>query len=736
MPTDRTRPSRPAPTPSGSSPGSARRRGLLWRWRRVGYVAVVLAVVAAGGIWAALNTIDLPAAKRSVETSFVCDIDVPAGQCGFDNSMARLSTAEERVLVDYDDLPPVLVQAVLSAEDRSFFDHNGVDPVGIARAVYQDIAGDSASRQGGSTITQQYVKSVYLTSERTLTRKLKEAVLAVKLEQTLDKREILTRYLNEVYFGRGAYGVEAASRTYFGVGVQDLTLPQAAYLAGLIRAPEHADATRDPEEASRRRRTVLHAMQEEGYITADQAELADVVPWNSTEKAPDGSPQEVTIRPREEEHSDLGDVAYKELGSQYWVEWVRQQLRDRLGAGAETRGLRVYTTFDPKLQEYAVDAVNKTLDRPDGPVGSLVAIDKEGRIRAMVGGRDYEASKVNLALGTGGGGSGRAPGSTFKPFALAAFVEDGYSIRSKFKAPPTTMFPGVYAEPGKLWKPANYDRGDHGVESVEQATWGSTNTVFAGMVDTVTPQGLADMATRLGVRAKLDPVYSLVLGTEEVSVLDMASAYSTFADRGRHIEPYVITRIEDADGAVLFDAATEVQPVQVVSEDVADTVTTVLQGVILKGTGRAAGLKVPAAGKTGTTNDAKDAWFTGYTCNLTASVWMGYEQPKEMKSYKGQSVAGGTFPAKIWRDFMSKATAGAPACKFVPTDAGKKVLNAGYALSSGTSTTSVPTSSTTTVPGASTSPTVRGAPTTVPKASTTTTPAPATTAAPGAAPAG
>jgi len=735
MPNDRPRTSRSAAPPSTSPPG--RRRGLLWRWRRVGYVAIVLAVVAAGGTWAALNTIDLPAAKRPVETSFVCDIDVPAGQCGFDNSMARLSTAEERVVVDYDDLPPVLVQAVLSAEDRSFFDHNGVDPVGIARAVFQDVFGDSASRQGGSTITQQYVKSVYLTSERTLTRKLKEAVLAVKLEQTLDKREILTRYLNEVYFGRGAYGVEAASRTYFGVGVEDLTLPQAAYLAGLIRAPEHADATRNPEEASRRRRTVLHAMQEEGYITADQAELADAVPWNSTDTAADGSPQEITVRPRQQDHSDLGDVAYKELGSQYWVEWVRQQLRDRLGPGAETRGLRVYTTFDPKLQEYAVDAVNKTLDRADGPVGSLVAIDKEGRIRAMVGGRDYEASKVNLALGTGGGGSGRAPGSTFKPFALAAFVEDGYSVRSKFKAPPTTMFPGVYAEPGKLWKPANYDKGDHGVESVEEATWSSTNTVFAGMVDTVTPQGLADMANRLGVRAKLDPVYSLVLGTEEVSVLDMASAYSTFADRGRHIEPYVITRIEDADGEVLFDAATEVQPVQVISEDVADTVTTVLQGVIIKGTGRAAGLKVPAAGKTGTTNDAKDAWFTGYTCNLTASVWMGYEQPKEMKSYKGQSVAGGTFPAKIWRDFMSRATAGVPACKFPPTDAGKKVLNAGYALSSGTSTT-LPKSSSTTVPGA-TSTTIVGGSTTVPKASSTTTPTTPTTpttAVPGAAPQG
>jgi 1A family penicillin-binding protein len=690
----------------------------------------VLAVVAVGGLWAALNTIQLPPAKRSIETSFVCDIDVAAGQCGFDSAMARLSASEERVLVDYGDLPPVMVQAVLSAEDRNFFDHNGVDPVGISRAIFQDLTGGSQSQQGGSTITQQYVKSVYLSSERTFTRKLKEAVLAIKLERTLDKRQILTRYLNEVYFGRGAYGVEAASRAYFGVGVKDLTLPQAAYLAGLIRAPERADATKDPAEATRRRATVLHAMVEEGYISSGEADLAGAVPWNTTAAAPDGSPREVTILPRPTNQAELGDfgeVEYQELGSQYWVEWVRQQLRARFGPGAETRGLRVYTTFDPKLQKYAVDAVNATLDQPDGPVGSLVAVDKDGRIRAMVGGRSYGADKVNLALGVKGGGSGRAPGSTFKPFALAAFVEDGYSVRSRFRAPPTTQFPNVYASAGKLWKPANYDKSDHGVMSVEQATWDSTNTVYAGIVDTISPQRLADMANRLGVTAKLDPVYALVLGTEEVSVLDMASAYSTFADRGSHIDPYVIRRIEDSDGNVLFDASTDLERRQVISQDVADTVTTVLQGVLSKGTGRAASIRTVAAGKTGTTNDSRDAWFTGYTCNLTASVWMGYEQPKEMRSYKGRAVAGGTFPAAIWRAFMNKATQGDPSCKYPATDAGKKLLNSGLPLSSSSSTTTTPRRSTTTsVPGVTTS-TVPRSSTSVPRSTTTTVPRPTTT---------
>lgn len=631
---------------------------------------------------------------------------------------------ENRTSIPIEQIPALTQSAVVAIEDARFWSHRGIDPRGIARAASSNAA-DGETAQGGSTITQQYVKSVYLSSERTFTRKLKEAVLAIKLERTFDKREILTRYLNEVYFGRGAYGVEAASRAYFGIGVKDLTLAQAAYLAGLIRAPERADATRDPDEATRRRRTVLNAMVEQRYISSGDAKAADALAWNQTDAAADGTAQQVTILPRPDERSDFGELKYKALGSQYWLEWIRQQLRDRFGPGAETRGLRVYTSFDPKMQKYAVDAVNKTLDQPNGPIGSLVAVDREGRIRAMVGGRDYDADKVNLALGRAGGGSGRPPGSTFKPFALAAFVEDGYSVRSRFRAPPTTQFPGVYGDlPGKLWQPKNYDRADHGIQSVEEATWDSTNTVFAGIVDTITPKRLADMATRLGVRSKLDPVYALVLGTEEVSVLDMASAYSTFADRGNHIEPYAITRIEDADGNVLFDSAADVHPEQVVAPEVADTVTTVLQGVLIKGTGTRALLKVPAAGKTGTTNNSKDAWFSGYTCNMTASVWMGYRQPKEMTSYKGQAVAGGSFPATIWRDFMTKATAGDAPCKYPPTDAGKKILNGGLPLTSARPTTTAPVATTTTVPV--------GAPTssTTPQGSSTTVQRPATTAAP------
>ena len=692
--------------------------------RKFGYVLLVLGVAAVGGLWMALNTIDLPPAKRSMQTTFVCAMDVPAGECDFTNSMAHLSAAEDRVNVDYEDLPPVLVQAVLAAEDRKFFDHSGIDPLGIGRAFYQSIFGDSASQQGGSTITQQYVKLTYLTSERSLQRKLREAVLAVKLEGELDKRDILTRYLNEIYFGRGAYGVEAAARAYFGIGVQNLQLHQAAYLAGLIRSPERADATRNPEEATRRRATVLAGMVTEGYITQEAADAAGAVPWVWQPNAPDGTPTHMTVLPRGAERSDLGVRRYQDVGSEYWVEWVRTQLRARFGPGAETQGLRVYTSFDPELQDAAYRAVTEMLDVPDGPVGSLVAIDDRGRVRAMVGGTDFENDKVNLALGRAGGGSGRQPGSTFKPFALAAFIEEGYSVESYYRSPPTTQFDGVLTAEGEPWKPRNFGSADQGVLTVEEATWKSSNTVYAGIADLVTPQQVARTANRLGVSAELNADHSLVLGTGEVSVLDMASAYSTFANHGLHIEPYVITRVESAEGEVLYDAEEELRSDQVIARETADTVTSVLTGVLEKGTGTAARLGVPAAGKTGTTSDSKDAWFAGYTCELTAAVWMGYEQPKEMESFKGREVSGGTIPAMIWREFMAEATEGDEPCEFPDVEPEGEQVNQSLRWSR-TTTTDPSATTTTTEPVEDEEATTTTAP-----AATTTAPPPSTTAPP------
>lgn len=662
------------------------RRSILWRTRKFWFACLVLLIVAAGGLWAVLDTMELPPAEPPMQTTFVCDRTVAYGQCDFHHAMARLSATEERINVNYEQLPAVLVHAVLAAEDRQFFDHSGVDPKGIARAVYQSVFGNSASMQGGSTITQQYVKLTYLSSERSMERKIKEAVLAIKLEGQLDKRDILTRYLNEVYFGRGAYGVEAASRAYFGIGVENLQLHQASYLAGLLRSPSRADAVENPEEASRRRRTVLNGMVSEGYITQEQADAADAVPWVWT-RGQDGD-QRMTVLPiRVDERRELGVVKYAEDGSEYWIDLIRQQLRERLGPGAETRGLRVYTTYDPALQKHAQDTLEAQLFRADGPIGSLVSVDRDGQVRAMVAGRDYATQQVNLALGRQGGGSGRPSGSTFKPFALAAFVEKNYSVESVYESPPTTMFPGVNTANGEPWSPRNFDSANQGRLTVEEATWKSSNTVYAGIVNLITPESLVEMANRVGVKSELNPDYSLVLGTGEVSVLDMAAGYSTFAARGQRTEPYFITRIESADGSVLFDAEQDIQPTQVLREEVADTVNSVLSGVVTNGTGTGARIGVTSAGKTGTTNDYYDAWFAGYTCEMTTVVWMGYERPQTIRDAQGMTVTGGSIPATLWKQFMDEATKDHEDCEFPDVDAGTQTVNSRLQRRQSTTTT-------------------------------------------------
>ena len=648
----------------------------------------------AGGL-ALMDSVELPSPVEPAETTFVCASDVPNGACSYDRSIAQFSATENRVTLRYDEIPEVVIQAVVAAEDRDFFHHNGIDPFGIARALVRDLEG-SGVQQGGSTITQQYVKVAFLTRERSLTRKLREAALSIKLERKLSKQEILGRYLNEVYFGRGAYGIEAASRAYFGIGAGDLDLAQAAYLVGLIRAPNLADAVKDPKEATRRRTTVLNAMVATGAITPAQAAAAKAVPWEGHVLA---SP------PRVENVRVVPDFAA--VGGSYIAEWVRTQLIKRFGeATTYTKGLRVYLTVNPSQQRDAFAAVTKTLDEPNDPAGALVAIDAQGRITAMVGGRDFNKSKVNFALGTAGGGSGRQPGSTFKAFALTAFVEKGYSIQSRFNAPPELVLPK--ADEGKDWTVSNFDDEDLGGLTVEKGTWLSSNTLYAQIMQQVGPQAVVDEAAKLGVTAPMKAVNSTVLGTSEVSVLDLTSAYSTLARRGVAIAPYVIRCVEAADGEVLYDAG---QPKgnQVLPEPVADTVTTALRGVIKSGTGTAARLKGrDSAGKTGTTQEHRDAWFVGYTCHLTAAVWMGYDTPAPMENLHGVAkVTGGTLPARIWKAFMDKATAGSGKCTYPTADAGTTVLNGEFPL--GTTTTTAapvlpPVAPPGAVPGDSTAP--------------------------------
>jgi penicillin-binding protein 1A len=646
---------------------------------------LLVLIAALGGGFLALNSIALPVAATPAETSFVCLANVADGKCGPDDSVAQYSASENRIWLRYQDMPKVMVQAVLSAEDRSYFEHSGIDPVGIARALYEDVT-SNGNTQGGSTITQQYVKTVFLSRERTLTRKLKEAALAIKLERKYSKTEILERYLNVIYFGRGAYGVEAASHAYFGKPSRELTLDEAALLAGLIRGPEKADPARNPAEAMRRRRTVLTAMVATQDITPAEAAAADKVPFEGHVVARASRTNNTTVQ------KEFGDV-----GGGYIAEWVRQQLNQKFGDGAAyTKGLRIYLTIDQSQQAAAYQSIAKTLNKPGDPAGSLVSIDDKGRIVSMVGGRDYETNKVNYALGTAGGGSGRQPGSTFKPFALAAFVQQGNSVKSVFSAPPELSIPK--ANQGQPWGVTNYENEDLGNISVDTATWKSVNTVYAQIEQQVGAPAIADIARKAGITAPVAAVPSIVLGTGEVSVLDLATAYSTFSNRGVLQQPFVIRRVEDSKGHVLLDQG-QPQRTQALPQPVADTVTNVLRGVIDQGTGRAARLpKHAAAGKTGTTDNYGDAWFAGYTCHRTAVVWVGYPNAATpMTNVRGVKVAGGTFPAQIWHDYMTRATAADGSCVYPQVDAGTTRVNPTLAVAPPTTTTTVPAGTPTTV---------------------------------------
>ncbi len=623
-----------------------------------------------------LGQVELPDEDPLLQSTFVCASDVTQG-CGPDNAIAKLAGEEDRVSLPLEEIPQTFIDAVLAAEDRNFFTHAGIDPIGIARAVYQEVRGSSA--QGGSTITQQYAKNAFLSSERTITRKLKEAVLAVKLEREFSKNEILQRYLNTVYFGRGAYGAEAAARIYFGVSIRNVDLSQAAYLAALIRSPESTDVARNPETAVFRRDSVLDGMLEEGWITRDDYDAARATELSSEVR-------ERSVR------EGLGDVVGAEYGSEYYVEYIRRLLYDEYGADVVNGGgLRVYTSLDMDLQQAAYESVYRdVLDQEDDPAGALVSVDDVGRVVALVGGKDFDASEVNLALGALAGGSGRPPGSSFKPIVLAEALGQDISARSKFINENEIVLPR--ANNGDDWEVSNYSDGAENLVDLVEATKVSSNTVYAQLMLEVGPANVVALAEQLGVETPLPAVNALVLGSGDVSVLDMASAYSTFARRGEQIDPVFITKVEQVrDGEVktLFQASGTGE--QVMRRGDADQLNWILRQVVLGGTGSGANPGYPVAGKTGTSGDYRDAWFVGYSPRLTTAVWMGYPgldadgNTKFMTDVRGRKVTGGSFPATIWKLFMQRASDGDGS--FVdPPPFGGTVLNADLT----TTTTTLP----------------------------------------------
>jgi penicillin-binding protein 1A len=547
--------------------------------------------------------------------------------------LAVLRGSESRIIVESDQISPVMKQAIVAVEDRRFWEHEGVDIQGMARAVWADIRSQDFV-QGGSTITQQFIKNQYTEDERTVSRKLKEAALAWQLEQRWSKDRILTAYLNTIYFGNGAYGIEMASRVYFDKHASELTLPEAALLAGLPASPGAYDPAANPKAAKTRRTAVLGLMLEQGLITATDYRTADESPLPRAAEI--GLP------------GSRGRVGH-------FAEYVKEQLVPYYGSGMVFGGgLKIYTSIDLELQRLAHEAIERWLPGRHGPDAALVAIDpRDGRVLAMVGGESFRESQFNLAVQ-----GQRQTGSAFKPFVLTAAVEQGISPQSVFTSEPTVINLG-----DKLWSVHNYEGSYLGSIDLQDATIYSDNSVYAQLTAQVGPKNVADTAHELGVTRPLEDFFAIGLGVEAVSPLEMARAFATLANGGERIDgsvlgnvPRAVLRVEDGRSA---DANDPVKKHAVDANDAA-IVTSILQRVVTEGTGQRAALDDrPVAGKTGTTENYGDAWFVGYTPQLAVAVWVGYPdrlQPMETE-FEGDPVAGGTFPALIFRSFSERALA-------------------------------------------------------------------------------
>jgi penicillin-binding protein 1A len=609
----------------------SRRRLAAW----IAILSIFLPLLSATGALVALyTTTSLPEIPPLAETTVLLDRN--------GNEVAELHAGVDRVLIPFSQMPESLREAVVAVEDTDFYRHDGIDKMALARAMWRNLTSVSLS-QGGSTITQQYVKNVLTGPERSVSRKVREAILAVKLEDTTSKHEILRGYLNTVYFGHGAYGVQAAARMYFDRDAKDLTLLQSATLAGLISAPSARDPFEHPEEARRARDLALTRMAEVGSIGPARAALLRARPLRLTEEA--------SVR----------------SAAPHFMEHVRLDLKASYGLDALYRGgLRVRTTLDMEWQRAAEHAIRTSLPSRTDPEAALVAIDpRSGAIRAMVGGRSFARSEFNLATQ-----ARRQAGSAFKPFVLLAALERGISPLEVRAGPSSITIPDPFCETdGQPWSLSNAGDQSAGTMSIENAMAGSVNTIFAQLTVEVGPEAVAEVAHRMGIRSRLAPVCSIGLGTSEVTPLEMTSAYATLAARGTYVEPTAIDRVTGSHGEVLQGPLRGLASVgsEVLSPQDADATTRVLQGVVDHGTGTAARLSDrPAAGKTGTAQEATDAWFCGYVPQLATCVWVGYpDGARPMRDVAGvPEVYGGTIPATIWHDFMTEATEGVPVMGF------------------------------------------------------------------------
>ena len=514
----------------------------------------------------------------------------------------------------YDQIPPEMRSAMIAIEDKRFRSHVGVDPIGIGRSVFVRVE-SGQWRQGGSTITQQLARNIFLTNSRTFGRKIKEAVLALAIERKFSKDQILELYLNRVYFGGGAYGIDAASRRFFGHGAEQLTLGEAAIIAGLVKAPSNYSPTADVEAARDRSQVVLRTMVDSGFISASQAANAD--------------PARIRIQ-----------STTKQDSVRYFTDWALPQLDTLIDETSDA--IDVWTTLDPRMQQAAQRAV--VADAPRGAQGALVAIDRDGAVRAMIGGRSYPDSIYNRATQ-----AERQPGSAFKLFVYLAALESGMK--------PTDM---MVDRPVDIngWQPRNSTRTHAGPVSLREAFARSINTISAQIGQQLGFSTIADMARRFGITSRISTFPSMVLGTSDVRLIEMTQAFASVANRGVAVTPYGITKVVTVNGRELYRHEPSEQRV-LVAPWVAAEMTDLLQSAVLTGTGRAAQIGRPVAGKTGTTSSNKDGWFIGFSSGLTTGVWMGRDDARAVAG-----LQGGTAPARAFHDFMAAAVANRPVEQF------------------------------------------------------------------------
>ncbi|HEX5831308.1 MAG TPA: PBP1A family penicillin-binding protein [Gemmatimonadaceae bacterium] len=610
---------------------------------------LVLAIVGAGGALYVLHRYgsELPDYRQLADYQPPTVTRIHAA----DGRLMAEYAHEKRIFVLIEATPKRLIQAFLAAEDKNFYAHPGIDPLSIVRAVLTNLRNLAEDRRpvGASTITQQVAKNFLLSNEVSLRRKVREAILAFRIERAFSKDQILELYLNQIYLGNGAYGVETAAQRYFGKSARDLNLAEAATLAALPKGPERYNPRKFPERAVQRRNTIIELMRREGSITDADANLAKAYPLQLGSRAASG------------------DVA------PYFVEWVRKTLDDRFGRQLYEQGLRVYTTLDLEMQLAAERSLERQIQAveagqhgrfthqsyeayvaraatgdndavPNSPYlqGAFVALDpRSGAVRALVGGRDFDDSKFNRATQ-----ALRQPGSTFKPIVYSAAVQRGYSPAHITDDSPIS----VPQASGVAWEPQNYDRTFWGGVPLRRALYMSRNLSAINTGRELGEQTIIDQARRFGITSPIPPYPSIHIGSADVIPLEMIASYSVFATLGTRVTPIAIDSVTNARGQLLWRPAPERVPV--LSPDEAWLMVDMMKDVVRRGTAYrttwGAGLRVPSAGKTGTTNDGTDVWFIGYTSDLVAGVWMGFDKPRRIKA----NAQGGILAAPAWTEFM------------------------------------------------------------------------------------